>query len=63
MSQADDLERQMLDLINAERATRGLDPVQLELRLNASAEDHSTWMLAVDIFSHTGSGGSSAGIV
>lgn len=61
MSQASELERQMLDLINAERTSRGLNPVQLELRLNDSAEDHSAWMLAQDVFSHTGIGGSSAG--
>jgi Ca2+-binding RTX toxin-like protein len=61
MSQASALERQMLDLINAERSARGLDPVQLELRLNDSAEDHSEWMLQQNIFSHTGAGGSSAG--
>lgn len=61
MSEASALERQMLELINAERAANGLDPVQLELRLNDSAEDHSTWMLNQDVFSHTGEGGSSAG--
>lgn len=61
MSQASELERQMLDLINAERTSRGLNPVQLELRLNDSAEDHSEWMLQQNVFSHTGAGGSSAG--
>jgi Ca2+-binding RTX toxin-like protein len=61
MSVASTAERQMLALINAERTSRGLDPLQLELRLNESAEDHSTWMLEKDVFSHTGSGGSSAG--
>ncbi|MFW8635380.1 CAP domain-containing protein [Cribrihabitans pelagius] len=61
MSQADALERQMLDLINNERTSRGLDPLQLELRLNDSAENHSEWMLQQDVFSHTGIGGSSAG--
>ncbi|MGI1663408.1 CAP domain-containing protein [Palleronia sp. KMU-117] len=29
--------------------------------LNQAAADHSLWMLAADVFSHTGSGGSSAG--
>lgn len=58
MSSANDLERQMLDLINAERVSRGLNPVQLELRLNVAAEDHSEWMIATDTFSHTGIGGS-----
>ncbi|WP_170563163.1 CAP domain-containing protein [Ruegeria atlantica] len=60
MSQASALEREMLSLINAERTSRGLDPVQLELRLNASAEEHSQWMLGSGNFSHTGEGGSSA---
>lgn len=60
MSQASTLEREMLNLINAERASRGLDSVQLELRLNASAEEHSQWMLESGNFSHTGEGGSSA---
>lgn len=60
MSQASSLERQMLDLINAERAALGRDPVRLELRLNAAAEDHSDWMLDTGTFSHTGVGGSSA---
>lgn len=61
MSQANSLERLMLELINAERAERGIPPLQLELRLNDSAEDHSQWMLEQDVFSHTGAGGSSAG--
>uniref|UniRef100_UPI0035299187 CAP domain-containing protein n=1 Tax=Roseovarius conchicola TaxID=3121636 RepID=UPI0035299187 len=61
MTTASTLERQMLDLINEERTSRGLNPVQLELRLNSSAEDHSEWMLQRDVFSHTGVGGSSAG--
>ncbi|SLN20771.1 Cysteine-rich secretory protein family protein [Falsiruegeria litorea R37] len=51
----------MLDLINEERTSRGLDPVQLELRLNDASEDHSSWMLQQDVFSHTGENGSSAG--
>ncbi|WP_171100816.1 CAP domain-containing protein [Ruegeria sp. HKCCD7255] len=58
MSVASNLERQMLTLINTERAAHGLSPVKLELRLNKAAEDHSTWMLNQDIFSHTGVGGS-----
>ncbi|MCK0168407.1 CAP domain-containing protein [Jannaschia sp. S6380] len=60
MTQASDFERQMLALINQERTSRGLDPLQLELRLNESAERHSEWMLATDTFSHTGAGGSSS---
>ena len=60
MTQADDLERYMLSLINEARANVGTPPLQLELNLNASAEAHSIWMLEQDIFSHTGVGGSSA---
>lgn len=59
MSKANSLEWQMLDLINAERVSRNLNPLQLELRLNDAAEDHSRWMINVDKFSHTGAGGSS----
>jgi len=61
MSRASDLERQMLALINEERTSRDLEPVQLELRLNESSEEHSQWMLDEDRFSHTGVDGSSAG--
>jgi Ca2+-binding RTX toxin-like protein len=61
MSIASTLERYMLDLINQERTSRGLEALQLEQQLNASAEVHSEWMLAADVFSHTGEGGSSAG--
>jgi Ca2+-binding RTX toxin-like protein len=60
MTQADDLERYMLSLINEARADVGAPALQLELNLNASAEAHSIWMLEEDIFSHTGVGGSSA---
>lgn len=61
MSRASELERQMLDLINAERTSRDLNPVTLELRLNESSELHSQWMLEEDRFSHRGENGSSAG--
>ncbi|WP_058275197.1 CAP domain-containing protein [Ruegeria atlantica] len=44
----------MLDLINAERAKVGAPPLVLELNLNEASEDHSKWMIATDIFSHTG---------
>ena len=60
MSTANTFEQEMLALINAERTSRGLNPLQLETRLNDSSEDHSTWMLNTDTFSHTGAGGSSA---
>ncbi|MES0826180.1 CAP domain-containing protein [Ruegeria sp. SCP11] len=60
MSTASTFEQEMLALINEERTSRGLNPLQLETQLNDSAEDHSTWMLDTDTFSHTGAGGSSA---
>lgn len=60
MSIANELEREMLELINQERRAAGLSDLQLEQRLNESSEDHSQWMLAQDIFSHTGAGGSSS---
>ncbi|WP_147110398.1 CAP domain-containing protein [Tateyamaria sp. syn59] len=61
MSVASEFERLMLDLINEERTSRGLDPLTLELRLNEASEDHSAWMENTGAFSHTGIGGSSAG--
>lgn len=60
MSSADQYERQMLELINEERAKVGAQALKLELNLNAAAQDHSRWMLQTDIFSHTGVGNSSA---
>ncbi len=61
MSQANSLERLMLELINAERTSRGYNPLQLELRLNDAAEDYSEYMLEEDFFSHTGLDGSDPG--
>ncbi len=61
MSVASSFERQMLSLINQERTSRGLDPLELELRLNESSEDHTAWMDRTGIFSHTGANGPSAG--
>jgi hypothetical protein len=54
---ASDLERYMLDLVNEERTSRGLDALVLDKVLNASADAHSSWMLANNVFSHTGIGG------
>ena len=36
-------------------------PLAYSSTLNNSASSHSNWMLAVDVFSHTGSGGSDSG--
>lgn len=61
MALATDLERYMLDLVNAERATNGLHALKLEQNLNTSADEHSQWMSDFDTFSHTGVSGTSAG--
>jgi len=61
MSVASTFERQMLDLINEERTSRGLNALTLELRLNEASEDHSIWMDTTGNFSHTGVGGSDPG--
>ena len=60
MTVANDLERYMLELVNEERTSRGLDALQLELNLNQSSDAHSAWMVDTNTFSHTGQGGSSA---
>jgi len=54
---ASDLERYMLDLVNEERTSRGLNELVLDKVLNASADAHSLWMLDTNVFSHTGAGG------
>ncbi len=60
MSKANALEQQMLDLINAERAKVGVDPLTFNDNLNGASEEHSKWMLQTNTFSHTGPGGNSA---
>lgn len=55
---ASDLERYMLDLVNEERTSRGLNALVLDKVLNASADEHSLWMLENNVFSHTGMDGS-----
>jgi hypothetical protein len=52
-------EQYLLELINAERAKAGVQPLAFDNDLSEAAEGHSRWMLAQDVFSHTGSGGSS----
>lgn len=61
MSVANELEQQMLNLINQERSKANLAPLTFNGALNDASEDHSTWMLDTDTFSHTGQSGSSAG--
>jgi Ca2+-binding RTX toxin-like protein len=61
MSQATAEEQYILELINAERAKVGAQPLAFNFDLNESAETHSKWMLATDTFSHTGASGTNAG--
>ncbi|NJL07762.1 MAG: calcium-binding protein [Methylacidiphilales bacterium] len=61
MTQPSAEEQYLLELINAERAKAGAQPLAFNSNLNDAAEAHSKWMIATDTFSHTGSGGSSAG--
>jgi uncharacterized protein YkwD len=61
MSQPSAYEQLMLELINDERAASGAPPLAFNGDLNESAELHTSWMIATDTFSHTGSGGSDAG--
>ena len=60
MSQPTALEQYLLELINAERAKVGAQPLAFDGDLNESADGHSAWMIGTDVFSHTGSGGSTA---
>ncbi|WP_245155559.1 CAP domain-containing protein [Paracoccus ravus] len=60
MSFASANERYFVGLVNQARASAGLPSLAIEKRLNDSAQAHSNWMLASDVFSHTGRGGSSA---
>jgi hypothetical protein len=59
MAKATKTETYMLKLINAERAEAGLKALRFDGDLNQAADTHTRWMLAQDVFSHTGAGGSS----
>lgn len=52
-------EQYLLELINAERAKTGAQPLAFDNDLSEAAENHDRWMLSADVFSHTGSGGTS----
>ena len=60
MSEANEAELYMLELINEERTSRGLEPLTINNDLNESSEDHSRSMLDNNSFSHRGVDGSSA---
>ncbi len=51
----------VVDLVNAERASAGCDPLQVNVKLVTAAQGHSEDMAFNDFFSHTGSNGSSPG--
>ena len=56
---ANSLELHVVDLVNAEREQTGLNPVHVEVHLNAAAQDHSDWMAEEQAISHVGENGSS----
>lgn len=58
MAQPDSYEQFLLELVNAERAKVGAQPLAFNVNLLVSSENHSEWMISSDVFSHTGSGGS-----
>ena len=58
MSQPSTYEQYLLELINADRAQVGAQPLASNTLLDQAAEDHSQWMIATDTFSHTGANGS-----
>jgi Ca2+-binding RTX toxin-like protein len=60
MSTADAFEQFMLELINKDRAKAGVQPLVLSGVLNVAADLHTDWMIAADVFSHTGENGTSA---
>jgi serralysin len=60
MSQASAYEQYMLELINAERAKDGDQPLAFNSNIETAAALHSEYQLEVDKLTHTGSGGTSA---
>lgn len=52
-------EQYLLELINADRAKAGAQPLADNGQLNQAAGAHSQWMIDTGIFSHTGANGSS----
>jgi Ca2+-binding RTX toxin-like protein len=58
MSQPNAEEQYLLELINADRASAGVQPLAGDGLLNVAAESHSQWMIDADVFSHTGANGS-----
>lgn len=55
---ATELEKRVVDAINAERADAGLPAVKIEVHLNAAAQGQADWMADNGALSHEGEGGS-----
>jgi uncharacterized protein YkwD len=53
-------ENYLLQLINESREDAGVAPLAFDAELVRAAGKHSDWMVAQDVFSHTGANGSSA---
>lgn len=58
---AERIGREVLDIVNAARASRGLGPLAWDGRVAQAAQEHSFDMAARDRLSHVGSDGSSVG--
>jgi Ca2+-binding RTX toxin-like protein len=58
MADANAYEQYQLELINQERAANGAQPLAFDRLLANAADAHSQWMIAADVFSHTGLGDS-----
>lgn len=59
VSQTDQFDKKVLDLVNQERAKHKLKPLILSEKLDTAADRHSQDMAVNDYFSHTGKNGSS----
>ncbi len=55
------MEAYFLQLVNASRAEVGAEPLAFDAELVKAAGAHSDWMVARDVFSHTGANGSTVG--
>ena len=58
---SDTFDRQILDLVNAERAKVGADSLQINEQLDQAADLHSQDQARMDQMTHTGSNGSDIG--
>ncbi|MFD8321681.1 sigma-70 family RNA polymerase sigma factor [Kitasatospora purpeofusca] len=57
---APSLERQLVDLVNAERGRRGCGPLRIDPKLHAAAQKHSDDMVARNFFDHLAPDGTRA---